>query len=202
MKKILLRSALVSLLGIGLLAGNASATKIAINDSNFDKIEYSDEVVYTFGDWWTTASSALDPSVEFDDPGPVLLQEGFVYDFTFSFEGVTIGTWDEGTGGIADFFYVEAVHDGNVLASSTTQYSGSGTVIGLEFSLDLLETPPNELYVNVWSNVTGADELWTASAANLDGTMAPVPEPSTMLLFGAGLAGLVGYSRKRSNKKA
>ena len=35
-----------------------------------------------------------------------------------------------------------------------------------------------------------------------DNGTAPVPEPSTMLLFGAGALGLLGYSRKRSNKKA
>ncbi|MEA3241376.1 MAG: PEP-CTERM sorting domain-containing protein, partial [Pseudomonadota bacterium] len=29
---------------------------------------------------------------------------------------------------------------------------------------------------------------------------APVPEPSTILLMGIGLLGLVGYSRKRSKK--
>lgn len=30
----------------------------------------------------------------------------------------------------------------------------------------------------------------------------PIPEPSTILLMGAGLLGLLGYSRKRLNKKA
>jgi hypothetical protein len=35
-----------------------------------------------------------------------------------------------------------------------------------------------------------------------DNNNAPVPEPGTILLVGLGLAGLVGYSRKRSSKKA
>lgn len=37
---------------------------------------------------------------------------------------------------------------------------------------------------------------------NYDNESAPVPEPSTILLMGAGLFGLVGYNRKRSNKKS
>lgn len=49
----------------------------------------------------------------------------------------------------------------------------------------------------------GSSDFITGRITNLaDATVAPVPEPGTMLLFGAGLLGLVGYNRKRSNKKA
>jgi hypothetical protein len=34
------------------------------------------------------------------------------------------------------------------------------------------------------------------------GGAAPVPEPSTILLVGTGLLGIIGFGRKRLNKKA
>ena len=45
----------------------------------------------------------------------------------------------------------------------------------------------------------------TASFAGIDNVSVagtPVPEPSTILLMGAGLLGLVGYNRKRFSKKS
>ena len=41
-----------------------------------------------------------------------------------------------------------------------------------------------------------------ATITNLGSGTAPVPEPSTILLMGSGLLGLVGYSRKRFSKKS
>lgn len=50
----------------------------------------------------------------------------------------------------------------------------------------------SNLVVNGYSN--------SASVGNSNS--APVPEPSTILLMGAGILGLVGYNRKRSSKEA
>jgi len=53
-----------------------------------------------------------------------------------------------------------------------------------------------------------SDSIWntgTASVAGIDNVVvsaAPVPEPSTILLVGTGLLGIIGFGRKRLNKKA
>ena len=54
------------------------------------------------------------------------------------------------------------------------------------------------LYVTI-DDIEG--EFWVTGMA-IKGDYTPVPEPSTILLMGTGLLGLVGYSRKRFSKKS
>ncbi len=65
------------------------------------------------------------------------------------------------------------------------------------FSFNLAELTNKEGF-----NFAGLDVHWTMSCGNdnINGS-APVPEPSTILIVGTGLAGLAGYRKKRAQKK-
>jgi hypothetical protein len=101
--------------------------------------------------------------------------------------------------GLIDFADVSFLSDSELLNSQ----AGSFTLATLFFHADAAGTSPLLFanYLDGFNDIKGANNVPYLTATldtglvTVEGT-APVPEPSTMLLFSAGLIGLWGFRRK------
>ena len=123
-------------------------------------------------------------------------QVATVSDSVFDFNGAYFtGAWNDGLN-----INIQGLSGGTVLYNETIQVDHNGPTW---FSANYIGI--DQL---VFSSYGGTDVVFGGSGEHfvMDNftynETAPVPEPSTILLMGVGLLGLVGYNRKRFSKKS
>ncbi len=123
-----------------------------------------------------------------------------IFDFFEVFESFELST-----SGVVDFAALSALDDtdlsvqGDSVTLATLSFDAlSDGMSSLNFVLD----PPND--PAPVKDVKGRNAeilLLTVGEGSVDATVAPIPEPSTIFLFGSGLVGLVGMKVFRNRKK-
>ena len=119
-----------------------------------------------------------------------------VSDFSFDFNGAYFtGVWNDGLN-----VNIQGLSGGTMLYNETIQVDHNGPTW---FSANYIGI--DQLVLSSYGGthvVSGGSGAHFAMDNFTFNETAPVPEPSTILLMGAGLLGLVGYNRKRFSKKS
>jgi hypothetical protein len=126
----------------------------------------------------------------------------YTYRTSFDLSGLNPGTAVIDGWWVSDNFGTNLVLNGVITGFTNNGDFMNGTRPNNTFHLDSgFISGVNNLDFIVYNAPLGFNGINPSGLrVELSGTAAPVPEPSTMLLLGSGLAGLIGYGKRRFKK--
>lgn len=217
MKKFIVLS--VTLLFLGAFAGAASANLLTNGNFESGLSGWSYDDVSIVSKWDSKVAKLSDGHAGnaylaqsfFIEPGVTELHIGFDYLFT----GRDDAAWYSDVFGsgisiqVADDWWIFDNYEVEALVLMDSEADSFGTKVSYHGSIDLsaidfINVDPNATILFDLVELRGFCSDYTNTKVFLDNVnvaAAPVPEPATILLFGSGLIGIAGVSRKKILKK-